>query len=423
MLAMFIEIARTRCQLIYTLFSLVGINIVLAGLSFVTALLIANVLGKERFGDLSYAIAVGGYCSTIAFCGLAQTLIRDLMHFPKRFNEYTSASILLRGSMLVLSFFVILSVNVLAAEENRLGFAGVLIVLTLGIKALDLAPIYDAWGKMKRHAIYYLLGRCLYFALIWLTVFFFKKDSLSIPAIAVFMLVSTALSLTIVYSWAFPRLNVRMDRKAISLAAGMLKNNLWVWSALLAQLSFGGLSKIVLKHISGSGELGGYAVAWQVVLLGSIFITQVGRIGNPRMARIVQPDISQAHRIEFLLKYTVLSTLAGAIIGEPAICFPGTILRIFRPEYASAATSLRILGGYVIVVGIGQVATQYLIAVRREMVYSVVIILTGGLSLFLYSLCIPRWSAPGAALSVLLAHGTAIAIYLVAMTYHIFKIE
>ncbi|NQU30817.1 MAG: oligosaccharide flippase family protein [Anaerolineae bacterium] len=406
-------------KLIDTLFSLVSINILLAGLSFITTWMIANVLGKERFGDLSYAIAIGGYCVTIAYCGLERTFTRDLVHFPKRFNEYVSASILLRGVMLVLGSSVILGVNAFAGAENRLGFAGVLIVLTLGTKALGIASIYDAWDKMKRHAIYYFIERCLYFALIWLTVFLFKKESISIPAIAIFMIASTALGLALEYRWAIPRLNIRLDCKSMLFAASMLKKNLWIWSAILATLSFGGLSKIALKHVSGSGELGEYAVAWQVVLLGSILIAQVGRIGTPRMARIVQPDISQVQRLRFLIKYTALLTLAGAIIGVPAICFPETILRIFRPEYASAATSLRILGVYVIFVGIGQVTPQYLIAVHREIVYSVVIIFTGGLSVFLYAIWIPRWSAAGAALSVLLAHGTAIIIYLVAMTHHL----
>ncbi len=412
------EKVRTSRQLIDTLFSLVGINLFVAGLSFFTTLLIANVLGRERFGDLSYAIAVGGYCVTIACCGTDRTLIRDLVHFPKRFDTYVSANILLCGSMLALALAGILCADALSAAGSELRIAGLLIVLSQGIKALDLSPIYDAWGRMKRHALYLLAERCLYFACIWMAVFFYR-GSFSVPVIAVVMLVSTCLGLVLQYYWALPHLQVRIHCETLSLAVRMLRSNLWVWSAILATLSYGGLSKIMLKHISGSGELGSYAVAWQVVTLGTILIAQVARVGNPRMVSIVLPAVPQKQRLRFVLKYGALSVFAGAVIGLPAICFPATILRIFRPEYVSAEASLRILGVYVIVVGIGQVSTQYLIAIKREGVYSVVVILTGALSLLLFCLWIPRWSSAGAALAVLLPHGIAIAIYSAVMFHHV----
>lgn len=405
-------------KLMDTLFSLVCINTFLAGMSFITTLLIANILGKEHFGDFSYAIAVGGYCSTIAFCGLERTLIRDLVHFPERFDEYTSASIVLRISMLIIGFVLILGMNFMAKEGNRMGIAGAFIVLSQGIQALQLAPVYDAWSKMKRHALYLLAERCLYFASVWTFVLLFK-DSLSVSLLALFMMLSVILGIYLQYSWASFRISIKFNYNIILLAANMLKKNLWVWSAVLATLSFGGLSKIILKHVSGSGELGAYSVAWQVVPLGSILITQIGRIGNPRIARIVQNSISQQQRIRFILKYTFLSTLAGIVVGAPAIFFPEYILQIFRPEYAAAATSLRIFGFYVIIIGMGQVAAQYLVAARKESAYSVIVIFTGGLSLFLYYLCIPQWAGAGAALAVLISHGFAIILYLVVMSYYI----
>ncbi|TFB10143.1 hypothetical protein E3V36_04695 [Candidatus Marinimicrobia bacterium MT.SAG.2] len=387
-------------------------------MSFITMIIIAKVFGKELFGDFSYAITVGGYCITIANCGLERTLIRDLVHFPKRFDEYASASILLRGSMLTLALVGIFGVNALVAEENQLRFGGILIVLTMGIKAFNLAAIYDAWDNMKRSAVYLLSERSLYFICIWTFILFFE-ESLSITAISIFMFISVILGLSLQYRWALPQLNLRMDQKANLLAVVMLKKNLWVWSAIIATLSFGGLSKIVLKHISGSGELGEYSVAWLVVLLGMILITQVGRVGNPRIARIVKPGVSPTRRIRFLLQYTALSAMAGTVIGLPAIFFSTQIMQIFPPEYASAASSMRILGFYVIAIGIGQVATQYLVAVRKERVYFIIVFLTGGLSVVLFYLLIPQWMATGAALAVLLAHGTAIFLNWIVMIRHL----
>jgi len=306
----------------------------------------------------------------------------------------------------------------MATQVNRLGFIGALIVFIQGVQALNLASMYDALDRMKRHAVFLLIERCFYFGSVWTFVWLFR-DSLSIPVIAIFMLFSTFIGLTLQYSYSSFKLYFRINRNSMMLAIHLLKKNLWVWSAVLATLSFGGLSKIILKHISGSNELGDYSVAWQVVPLASIFITQIGRIGNPRLARVLQPATSRNKKIRFLLRYTILSTIAGTIIGMPAILFPGHILQIFRPEYATAAFPLRIFGGYVIIISLGQVATQYLIAVHKELIYSMVVILSGVLSLFLYHLFIPLWSATGAALAVFFSHGTAIIIYCVTMIYFV----
>lgn len=71
------------------------------------------------------------------------------------------------------------------------------------------------------------------------------------------------------------------------LAFAMMKRNLWIWSAVLSTLSLGALSKIVMKVLAGREELGLYAVAWQVVILDSLPVVQMARMGDPRMARMV----------------------------------------------------------------------------------------------------------------------------------------
>lgn len=409
---------RERGADINSYLSLVGVNFILAGFSFATTLVLANLLGREGFGNLSYALAIGGYCLSLAYCGLEQTLVRDLVQSPESFGEVFSASLLLRGCLLAVALTGILVLNVFSPPGDRLSAAGVLIVMTEGIRALCMSEVYDAWSNSRRNTLYLLAERCIYFASIWGVILVFK-DRLSLGTIALFMCSSMLLGLVLQYRWALPRLRLFLNRSIAARAGRMLLGNLWVWSAVLATLSFGTLSKIVLRHIDGSAELGGYSVAWQVVPLGLILISQAARLGKPYMAKMAINDHSFSERVHFLLRYGALAILAGSIIGLPAILFPGAILRIFRPEYASVEGALRILGVYVILLGIGQVAAQYLIAVRKERTYGLVVMITGVLSIALYSVCIPRWSAEGAALAVVLAHGTAITLYIVAVIRHL----
>jgi O-antigen/teichoic acid export membrane protein len=187
---------------------------------------------------------------------------------------------------------------------------------------------------------------------------------------------------------------------------------------LLATLSFGGLSKIVLRNISGDAELGGYAVAWQVVTIGSLLMSQVGQVGNPRLARAVVGDIDVSQRNRFMIRYFLISAAAGAVVGLPAILFPNAILGLFREEYISVAPAMRILGGYAIVIGISQVATQYLVAVRKEAIYLVIVIATGLLGPILFWALIPTWASTGAAAAVLISHSTGILLLVFVVFVH-----
>jgi O-antigen/teichoic acid export membrane protein len=417
-LSLILEKTRRRRGYLGTFFSLVGINATLAGLSFATTLLVAALLGSKVFGDFSYALVVGAYCSTIAYCGLENTMVRDLVQKPEEHESTISASILLRGALLFLGLVAITGLNLLAPDDGRLTAAGLLIVFAEGAKALYLAPVYDAWNAMKRHAYYLLAERLLYFTGVW-TVLIFFRDRLSLGVLAASIVASTILGLVLQYRWALGRFTLCFTRETVGRGLKILRGNLWIWSAVLATLSIGGLSKILLKQISGSSQLGGYAVAWQVILLSSLLFTQIGRMANPGLSRIVLPSVAIDVRVRFLVKYVLLSTLAAAVFGLPAILFPEAILNAINPEYLGATGTLRLLGVYAIVLGMGQAGAQYLIAIRYERVYSLVVIFTGGLSLILNLALIPSWGSEGAAFAVIFSHGFALFVYAIITVRHV----
>jgi O-antigen/teichoic acid export membrane protein len=413
-----IEMKSRYDKLINLFLSLVSINILLAGISFATTIFITNSIGTKQFGDLSYSLAVGGYSLTLGYCGLEYTLVRDLVQAPEALDRHVSASLILRFGMLSLVFVWVFCLNIIALGDDRLRPSGVLIVLSEGVKALYLTQVFDAWRLMKRSAFYLLIERLIYFICIWGMILFARKH-LSLAFISIFMAISTVIGIALQYKWALRRLVLKFDRSAYLLAIDLLKRNIWIWIAVIATLSFGTLSKIVLKIISGSEKLGGYSVAWLVVSVGSIFIAQVNRIGQPMMGQIARDEFPVRDRYRFIFKYALFNLVAGAFVGMPAIYFPDKILILFRPEYIAVSNTLRIFGAYVILLGFGQVAMQYLISSHNEKIYSSIVIFTGGLSIVLYYFFIPRWGANGAAFAVLCSHGTAIALYWVFTIRHL----
>jgi O-antigen/teichoic acid export membrane protein len=399
--------------------ALVFVNFLVAGLGFLTRVKIANVLGKEGFGLFAYALALGCYGLEIVRFGLDRTFVRDLIHYPHRLARLVAGSLVLRGLLLTV---VALSLIIwrLVSGNSELSWGVIAIVFGTSLTGLDLRAVYDCWDEMSRDALYHLLQRTCYFALIWTVVLFFP-DKLSIGLIGAGTMLSAALYLFMQQRWAFRRIELHKAKKSLAKGAVRLGyDNLLVWIATMGCLSFNVLNQLVLKSYKGNAELGGYAAAWQIVLAATLLLNQVARIGKPATARITREGTDRNTRRRFVVKYSAVMFAAASPIAIGALLCPGLILKtLFRPEYASAAGTLRILGAYIMFFSLGLVASHYILSARMERLYFTSVIAGGIISVLLCLLLIPRLGGIGAAISLLIAHGMSMGLYWIATIQHI----
>ena len=116
--------------------------------------------------------------------------------------------------------------------------------------------------------------------------------------------------------------------------------------------------------------------------------------------------------------------LTAAPICVPLLVFPEFILKtLFIPEYVSSAPVLRVFAVYMLVVSLGIVAAQYVVSSRMERTYFVSVIMGGILSITLCLVLIPRMAGYGAAMALLIAHGTTMGLYWLAMIQHVRRME
>lgn len=401
---------------IRTLSVLVLVNFIIMGLGFVTRVKIANVLGKDGFGLLAYGLALGTFGGVVVRFGMDRTLVRDLVHHRDRFEELVAGSILLRSIMFIFVLLGILLWKASLYHSNDLSWGVIAIFIATCLLSLDLQSVYDTWQKMERHAIYNLVRRCLYFTIIWMIVIF-CPEKLSINLIAAALLVTAFLYLAMQHQWAWRQITLNdTTHSLVKVSLSLGRQNCFIFLATLGGFFIGSLNQLVLKHLCGTGELGEYAAAWTIVSLSMALLYQVSRIGRPATARITCEGTDKTTRIRFLIKYSAVMLMVAASIGIPAIVFPELILRIiFSPEYVSAAGIMRIMGIYIMIFSFGLVATQYVVAARMERLYFVSMIFGGCLSIILCFVLIPKFSALGAALALLIAHGISMTCYVMGM--------
>lgn len=402
---------------------LVFVNFLIAGLGFLTRVKIANTLGREGFGLFAYALALGSYGAAIVRFGLDRTFVRDLIHYPSRFGQLVAGSLVLRGLLLVVVILALVSWK-LTFASNELSWGVIAVVVGTSLIALDLQAVYDSWQKMSRHAIYNLVQRCCYYALIWAVILFFP-GKLSIGLIGGGTMASVALYLFMQQRWAFKQIEFYKAKESLTKVAIKLGfANLLVWAAAIGCLSFGVLNQLMLKSFRGTAELGGYAAAWQIVIGAMLLLNQVARIGKPATARVTREGTDRNTRRRFLLKYSAVMLVTASPVALGAMLWPDVILKVlFHPDYAPAAGALRVLGIYIALFSLGLVASQYVIAARMEKVYFASVIVGGVLSISLCLFLIPKLGGMGAAISLLIAHGISMGLYWVAMILHVRNCE
>ncbi|MHC4109885.1 MAG: oligosaccharide flippase family protein [Planctomycetota bacterium] len=395
---------------------LVCVNFLVAGLGFITKVKIANTLGKADFGLFAYGLAIASYGAAIIGFGLSRTLVRDLIHFPKRQGQLVASSLLLRGFMFLVVTLVLLIWKFFSPAVSDLTWGIVLLVFGQSMLGLELKAVYDSWGKMSRHAVYNFIQRCLYFAAVWLMIILSPKN-LSVFWLGIFTIATVTFYMILQCKWAFSIIDFGgISKSILSATLALARGNLIIWFSTLGCLSFGIINQIILKLYEGKESLGAYAAAWQIITIAMLFLNQVERIGNPATARITKPGIDKTSRIKFLIKYSTIMFLVVFPVCLATIVFPEMILRlIYKPEYASSAGALRIMGIYMMIYSLGLVVSQYVVSARMERLYFSVVMICGILSLLLCVCLIPTMGGIGAALALLIANGFRIALYWMAV--------
>jgi PST family polysaccharide transporter len=412
-----IQKINLRGWLVNTFISLVGINVFVAFLSFVTTIIIANSLGKEDFGNLAFSIAIGTYGLMFVQYGFEKSFVRELVHFPNRLGEFFKASLLLKSLLFVVFLLLLIIVANSYPKRFQCSWGMILVIIATALGSFQIPGGYDAWREMKRHSLFSMLERCVYFLLVWfiiLTPFLV----LSLNLVGIFLLISAGVGVFTQYRWAMPRINFKSVNGLWPSTVFLVRSNIFIWLAVLSGLSIDYMSQIILKLNAGSSELGIYSVAWKITQIGTLFLTQAGRIGSEATARYTRPETSVSERNQFLIKYISLMTVLGALVGLPCMLFPQYILRMFNSEYANAFGVLRFFAFYPILYGPFLATLQYVISMRMQITYFALITIAGISCILLNLWLIPIMQSKGAVISVILSLAVALTLFLAAIYYN-----
>lgn len=401
-------------QTLKNLLALVVINYGITILATVTNIAMANKMGKFEYGKVAYGLAIGLYAATLVLYSSDRTLVRDLTHYKDRFNEMVLGSLYIRGAI----FAIVTLALLLGASRFQLTAGTLMIVLSVAMVSLDFQAVFDQKNDMKRHAAYLFASKIAFFAIIWLAVILAPKR-LTVGLVGFGMLLGSVVFLALQARWIHRNLPGMRGIKAMDSVRYQLRTGFPVWVASFIFLSFSTLNQLFLKAYKDTGELGVYAVAFQTVSAGSLFINQIARIGKRKCADVTLPDTPLSVELRFLAKYL------GAILGTSVLIYgpvyllaPFVLKVLFHDEYAGAVPILRILCAYSVVFSAGIVFSQYIIALHREKTYLLCVSIGAAICILSCMWLIPKHSGLGAAYALLLAYAANALLYFAMICQH-----
>lgn len=419
------ELIKTHHTRINNFATLLLANAFTSGIGFLTTITIANTLGSVLFGQLAYAMAIGGVLAANVRFGMDRSLIRELVQFPERFNETLAASMVARASLLFVCVTVLLFLKVLPIETFEISWGMFLVILGTALDPLQITNVFDVWERQGRDALYICVQKGLYFLLIW-GVFFLSPNYLGLNWIGSSLLIAVLLLLFLQYRYAWSRLKPTLSRppfrKIYCTAFDLMKSNKWLWLASLSALGMTALNSVALKHIAGFADLGTYAASFQLVSLGALLLKNIARIGRPVLARYIIPGKNKFQATGRIL--TLYMALCFAVVGciaLPVVLYPKVILEVlFTAEFTDSFWVLRIFGFYLMLRVFDTVLGQYIVLMRADKLYFASLVTSG---FFTFGSCLvlaPFYEAVGAAIALLIGELILVASY-IFMTLSLLK--
>jgi O-antigen/teichoic acid export membrane protein len=379
---------------------LVIFNYLQAALGFLINVWLANRLGPENYGVLSYALVTGSFITLLVGFASDKTLVRDLIQSEDA-DAILTASMVLRLTIVVL---VGIGCWVWLSFDPSIGskfWPLILCLIAAALLSLMPAAWYDARYKMHLHAGITLGEKGLYgTSLLSVSLFFPLSAVMAAGAI----LLSSITSCLVQWSYAFRSYSLSF-RGLKSLLKWLLRENWLIFFAALSNLCLTHANQLVLARKTDIRNLALYAAAFQIASFVQIFQGQITRLLDPMISRITMPVNATGEIKRSLIVFSLLSFTASVVMVLPIILLaPWVISFFFRPEYVGAVAPLRVLCIWLVIFGPALVNNRFLIGLRLKRQYFLFTFSAGLLALGLGPFMIDHWGVTGVALTLLITH-------------------
>jgi O-antigen/teichoic acid export membrane protein len=387
-----------------------GLEIVGRGLHFVLLYAAQRILGPGRYGELTYAMAMGFVLATLTDLGLHIVVTRQVAREPERATTIIAAAFWLKLLLTGLAVIVLAAL----VTTRPAGTQWSAFVWGSAMLCSSFAEFFGfalrGFERIRDEAMLLMAMRLIVVAVGFWTLF----NNLGVGGLGAAYLMGGVATALLGHAWLrVPIFTVRVTDARV-LAGALLRAALPLGGATVLSIAYTRTAIFLLDAYQDSAVVGVYGMAMRLIeplslvpaaLMAAVFPAVVSRERH----EATTATWLRRHSVLILAATGFAVALAGIALG------PTLIWLLYGDQYSGAEIVFSILAVASLPVFVNYALTHFLIAADRQhlnLVFNAVIF---ALNLFLCLLLIPRWGAGGAAGAVLASELALLALCSMAL--------
>lgn len=393
-----------------TLISFTGLGTTTA-IGFVSTIILARVLGPEKFGVFSAVIALTTIVYSLGDLGIPPALINFLPKLPQKKDIIISTALIAQIGICLLSVFVFLGLalfhNAIIPGSLPEHIFLALLVTLIYILTNFAQGLFTARRQFWKYSAIQMIDSSIKIILILLLL---VASRLDISTALLANAVSSFLALIITFGKETVLLEYRFDKAVFGQILSFSK---WIAASRVFSVFFGRVDILLLNILVSSYGAGIFAAASRITLLFTLLISSLSAVISPRYSGFTTAGeiISYSRKLLFFVFGIATLMLLTIIFARPII------LIVFGAQYLEAVVVFRLLAAAMLPFLFSLITTPAIIyTFNRPDFYAKVTALQVSLIVILDLLLINRFGLLAPVLAIGIANLIALALSAVKFT-------
>ena len=367
---------------------------------------VSRVLGANNIGIYAYTYSIINYFMLAAMLGINNYGSREIAkageNIKLRSQKFFSIYFLQLISTVIMCILFILFYFIIGYDHKKILLIQFIYLISC---AFDINWYFFGVEKFK-----ITISRNIFIKIISLIlIVIFVKSNNDLWIYTLILSLSTLISQ--LYLWIFIKKEVRYEKISIKEIFSHFKKCLILFIPVIAYSIYRIMDKTMIGYFSNTFQLGNYENAEKIITIPISFITALGTVMLPHMAKSDDYNFSKKIKDSFRLCFFMLFPISICLIviaGDFSTVF-------FGNEFIYSANLIKILTITVLFSGVTNIIrTNYLIPKSKDKIYVISTIYGALVNLVLNLIFIKRYGAYGACIGTITAE-------IIVMLYQIWK--
>lgn len=366
-----------------------------ATLNLLLTILLARILGPEKYGILSYLLAFIFLFTAISSLGINPLVTNKVIKKPKNFSGIILNSYYLRIISSIISYIIFLILIYFLSNKNLYYEYAIIIGFIIVFRC---GEVLFSYFEAKSLSKFIVLSQSIGLIISLITIIFILVNNLDFKYIFYAFLAESIIIFLLINFFYFSITNTKIIFFSINESKKIILKSLPILLSVVSIILYMRIDQIMIQNMLGEYSLGIYSVSVRFIEIFH-FIPKIIIISYLPILLL-----SKKYKFKLLKLNAFIFKISLLVVLLILLSSDFLIVRIFGQEYIESSITTKILSFSIIFVFYGVVNEHWYISNNSQKYYGVYVFLGALSNVFLNFIFITKFGINGAALSTLLTY-------------------